>query len=158
MRNFIESGLGIIIVILIHSFIGKISFIPQQYFNIFSILVIVFAVKKGEIYGGIMGTVCGLIQDSFSLGIFGMAGLSKTITGFLAGYIHKRINIIPVIRNFIFMYILLSLEFFVFKYLYWFILSENVSTGKNMIFLQPLYTTIAGVIVFYILRKLKYIE
>ena len=102
MRDFIEVFVGIILAFLLFFVLGKISASLLQLFNIFGLIVIFFSIKKGEIYGACLGTVCGLVQDAFSLGVFGVAGLSKTITGFLAGFISKKIDIMPLYRNFIF--------------------------------------------------------
>ena len=42
------------------------------------------------------GTMCGLVQDTFSLGVFGVAGLTKTLLGFWTGYISRQDRRRPV--------------------------------------------------------------
>ncbi len=90
MKDFVKVSLGIIIAFLLHTTLSKISPSLVLLFNVFSLVVIYFAVEKNEVFGACLGAFCGLIQDSFSLGVFGVAGLAKTIAGFTAGYIAKK--------------------------------------------------------------------
>lgn len=155
MRNFVEIGLGIIIAFLLYTIIGKISFSLSQLLNFFTLAVIYFAVKRGELYGACLGTVCGLIQDSFSLGVFGIGGLSKTLMGFLAGFIGQRINILPLMRNFLFILVLTIGETALSIFLYYFISAEYVREITPLVLFQPLGTAFLGSVVFLMLRKFK---
>lgn len=155
MRNFVEIGLGIIIAFLLYTIIGKISFSLSQLLNFFTLAVIYFAVKRGELYGACIGTVCGLIQDSFSLGVFGIGGLSKTLMGFLAGFIGQRINVLPLMRNFLFILVLTIGETALSIFLYYFISAEYVREITPLVLFQPLGTAFLGSVVFLILRKFK---
>ncbi|MCK4336652.1 MAG: hypothetical protein KAX11_01830, partial [Candidatus Aminicenantes bacterium] len=115
--------------------------------------------EKGETSGAILGMVCGMIQDSFSAGVFGVAGISKTITGFLAGIIAKRINTVLFSRNFIFIFFLSGMELLIWAFLYVFIFSERINTGQGLIFFQPMGTALLGSISFKLIRflyKLKH--
>lgn len=155
MKDFIEIFLGIILTFLFYAVLRKISISLVQLFNIFSLIVIYFAMSKGEIFGACLGAICGLIQDTFSLGVFGVAGLSKTIMGFFAGYISKRINVMPFFSNFIFILILISLEFIIWALLSSFVFSEHLFIGKTLQSFQPLVTAAFGSLAFLILRKFK---
>jgi len=155
MRDFVEISLGIVIAFFLYTIVGKISFSLSQLLNFFTIAVIYFAVAKGELYGACIGTVCGLLQDSFSLGIFGISGLAKTLIGFMAGLTAQKINILPFIRNFIFIFVLISGEIGLSIFLYYFIASEYVSEATPLILFQPLCTAILGSIVFLWLRKFE---
>jgi len=155
MRNFVEISLGIIIAFLLYSIIGKISFSLSQLLNFFTLAVIYFAVTRGELYGACIGTVCGLIQDSFSLGVFGISGLSKTLIGFLAGFIAQRINILPLVRNFLFILVLAIGETALSIFLYYFISTEYVSEITPLVLFQPLGTAFLGSVVFLFLRKFR---
>ncbi|MCK4336462.1 MAG: rod shape-determining protein MreD, partial [Candidatus Aminicenantes bacterium] len=85
MRDIIRISIGLILAVVMYTLLESISFSAVLIFNIFNLVVIYFAMEKGETSGAILGMVCGMIQDSFSAGVFGVAGISKTITGFLAG-------------------------------------------------------------------------
>jgi rod shape-determining protein MreD len=156
MKEFIQVTVGIILAFLIFLALKTISFSLFQLFNIFGLIVIYFAIRKGEIFGACLGAGCGLIQDAFSLGVFGVAGFSKTILGFLAGYIAKKIDVTPYIRNFFFILVLLGVDFILLTLLSSFIFSERLFLGKTLYSLQPLATAIFGSLLFYILGKFKY--
>lgn len=153
MKDIIKVPFAILIAFLLYSTLSKVSLSFTQLFNFFSLVVIYFAVEKDEVFGACLGAFCGLVQDSFSLGVFGVAGLAKTITGFLAGYISKKVNVIPITRCFIFIFTLVSLEFILWALLYSFIFSERINTGKGLIFFQPLCTAFLGSFLFHLIRK-----
>jgi rod shape-determining protein MreD len=155
MKDFIKVSLSIIIAFLLYTVLNKIFPSLVLMFNVFSLVVIYFAVEKDEIFGACLGAFCGLIQDSFSLGVFGVAGLAKTIAGFTAGYIAKKIDIDPPLRSFAFIFFLVSFEFILWALLYSFIFSESINTGRGLIFFQPLGTALVGSILFYLLKKFK---
>jgi rod shape-determining protein MreD len=155
MRDFIKIILSILIAIILYTTLGKI-FPPLIYlFNFFSLVVIYFAIKKEEVWGACLGAACGLIQDSLSLGVFGVYGLAKTITGYLAGYLSKKINLLSVFRIFVFIFVLIGIEFILWMFLYSFVFSEKISTGKGILLFQPLSTALLGSFIFSILGAKK---
>jgi len=155
MKDFFWMVLSVIVAFLLYSVLGKISLSLLHLFNFFSLVVIYFAIEKGEIYGACLGAFCGLIQDSFSISVFGVAGIAKTIMGFLAGYFSGKINVTPLKRSFFFILILNCVELLIWAGLYSFIFSVRVNTGGGLLFFQPLLTASLGATVFYQLRKKK---
>ena len=155
MRDSIKTVLSVIVVFIIYVFLSRFSGSIILSLNLFSLVVIYFACAKGEIYGALLGTCCGLIYDSFSLGVFGIAGLSKSITGYLAGYISSKVNVSPLLRNFVFILVLLSFEFLLWFLLYTLVLSETIDTGNGVLFFQPFMTAIIGSLFFSFLRKMS---
>ena len=155
MKDIIEYVIGIIIAFSIFTLLSKVSLSLSQLINSFTIVVIYFAVTKSETYGALMGTAMGLIQDSFSLGILGVSGLTKTIIGFSAGYISHKINVVPFFRNFIFLFVLMIGEIALTTFLYYFISSEYTNQLNSLNFFQPLCTAFLGSLFFLGLRMLK---
>lgn len=155
MKKYIEVFVGIILAFLLYTALRKISISLIQLFNFFSLVVIYFAMTKGEIFGACLGTVCGLLQDTFSLGVFGVAGLSKTIMGFLAGYIPKKLDVTPFFRNLLFIFILLSIEFILWAFLSSVIFSQRILIGRTLSSFQPLSNAIFGSFLFLLLRRFK---
>jgi len=155
MKDFIGMVLSVLVAFLLYSLLAKISISLLFLFNFFSLIVIYFALEKGEIYGACLGAFCGLLQDSFSLSVFGVAGIAKTIMGYSAGYFSTKINVTPVRRNFVFIFLLLCMELIIWLILYSFIFSERVSTGRGLIFFQPLITAVLGSLAYRFVRKLK---
>ena len=146
---------SVLVAFVLYTLLAKISVSLLLLVNFFSLIVIYFALEKGEIYGACLGTFCGLLQDSFSLSVFGVAGIAKTIMGFLAGYISGKINVTSARRNFIFVFVLLCVELLVWAVLYSFIFSEKVNTGGGLIFFQPLVTAVLGSLAFRFIFKQK---
>ena len=155
MKDFIKVAVAFIIAFFLYKILGSISLSLVLLFNIFSLVVIYFAIEKNEVFGACLGAFCGLVEDSFSLGVFGVWGLAKTITGFMAGYIPKKINVIPFLRNFVFIFVLISLELILWALLYSFIFSGSINTGRGLIVFQPLSTAVAGSLIFFFLRRIK---
>lgn len=155
MKDFIGMVLSVLVAFLLYSLLAKISVSLLFLFNFFSLIVIYFALEKGEIYGACLGAFCGLLQDSFSMSVFGVAGIAKTIMGYSAGYFSSKINVTPIRRNFVFVFLLLCVELIIWSVLYSFIFSERVSTGGGLIFFQPLITAVLGSLVYRFVRKLK---
>ena len=85
LKHFLKITIAVICAFVLVSVLTKISPALTMILNVLNLLVLYFAIEEGEIYGSVMGSAAGLIQDSFSIGVFGMAGISKTIMGFLAG-------------------------------------------------------------------------
>jgi len=155
MKDLIRMVLSVLVAFLLYSLMAKISVSLLFLFNFLSLIVIYFALEKGEIYGACLGAFCGLLQDSFSMSVFGVAGIAKTIIGYSAGYFSGKINVTSIRRNFVFVFLLLCVELIIWSVLYSFIFSERVSTGGGIIFFQPLITAILGSLAYRFVRKLK---
>lgn len=153
MRDFLETSLGIIFAVALFSLLSHISIYSIQAINVFSLLVIYMSSTRNEVYGACLGAVCGLIQDSFSLGVFGVAGIAKTIMGYLAGFVSKRIDVSSFWRRFLFIFALITIELMFWAFLYSFIYSKALNTGKGVIFLKPLITALIGSTLFPQIRK-----
>src|SRR4030067_3141150 len=137
MKHFVEGVVGIVLAIVLLTVLGKMSAPLLIVFNVFSWVVLYFGLTRHEVFGAVMGTVCGLLQDSFSLGVFGVGGLTKTLLGFGAGYISRKINVTPVTRTFIFVLIMAALELFLWKSLVVFLFGERWPVAGGVHILQP---------------------
>ena len=154
LRHFLKISIATIFALVLSSVLTKISYEFSLVLNVFNLLVLYFALEEGEIYGAVMGSVGGIIQDSFSIGVFGIAGISKTIMGFLAGYISRRINVVPRVRRTVFIFVMLLSEVLLWMFLYSFVLSEEFYTAKGWLYLQPVCTTILAFMVFPLFKKM----
>jgi len=153
MRDYVKAILTIIAVFAAHTILGKISKEIPIALNLFTIIVIYFAMLKGEIFGAFTGAVCGLIQDSFSFGVFGVAGLATTLTGYLAGVISRKIYVISFFRNFLFISILTIFQLVIWKCMHFFVSSEPFFSGSIVILFQPFFNALAGSLFFPVFRK-----
>jgi rod shape-determining protein MreD len=152
MRQTGEVALGITLAVVLHAVLGWISPAAVVVFNAFAWVVLYYALSRHEVFGAVLGTVCGLLQDSLSLGIFGVSGLTKTLLGFGAGFISRKINVAPVTRNFIFVLVMATTELVLWKFLVFFLFREKWAAG-GLIFLQPLSTALVVTLIFQARRK-----
>ena len=85
-QPYISSALAIIGLLLLQTiFIPLISlsgYVP----DLFLVWLVYTALRRGQIEATISGFVVGLLQDIVTIKFFGLAALSKTIAGFVAGY------------------------------------------------------------------------
>ena len=155
MKAFLESAIEVIAVVLLFTLFTKISSGTARLLNVFNVLVFYFGYKRGEVQGAVMGTVCGLIQDSFSIGVFGISGISKTLMGYATGFISKRINVTTFSRRFVFMLFMFSGEMIVWIGIYSFVIADKIHTSNGLFFIQPLSTALVALLLFPLFRKLE---
>jgi rod shape-determining protein MreD len=153
MRHVIQGFFGIVLAVVLHTILGKVSPNLLTLLNVFSWVVLYFSLTRHEVFGALMGTACGLIQDSLSLGVFGVGGLTKTLLGFGAGFISRKINITPVFRTFVFALIMAALELSLWKSLVLFLFGERFSTARGIVFLQPLFTALLVTVSFHVNKR-----
>jgi rod shape-determining protein MreD len=155
MKNVLEAAAGILIAVILTAFFSRASAFLVPVVNVFSWVVIYFAMEKGELAGILLGTVCGLLQDALSLGVVGVAGLSKTLLGYLAGFISRKINVAPFGRNILFLFIISSLELGLWLGLMTFVSSRKLFSAGGAFLLQPFITALAVGSIFKLSRKWK---
>jgi len=153
MKDYGRIVLIIAVAFIVHLFLGKISHKIFFAFNLFTILVIYSAILRGEIFGAVSGAICGLIQDSFSLGAFGVSGIATTLMGYLAGMISRRFLITSFFKNFLFIFLLTAFQLMVWKFIYTFVFGEPFFSGSNILFVQPFFNALVGSSLFRIFRK-----
>lgn len=155
MKDLLEAALGVFLAFIVYTLLSRVSFALVLGFNLFSLAVIDIAFEKGEMYGACFGAACGLIQDSFSVGVFGIAGIAKTIMGYAAGIISRKMNIQSLPRKCILVLLLVAAELVVWAVLYRMIFAEHVNTGRGLLFLQPLGTALLGAVLFPLTHHLR---
>jgi rod shape-determining protein MreD len=152
-KDVLRAFLGTLAAVLIYSLAGSAG--PQLLvvFNAFSVVVLYFSVRRGEVFGALLGTLCGLAQDTFSLGVFGVAGLTKTLLGFWTGYISRRIDVAPFTRNALFMLVMSVLEMTLWVLITAVVRLQSVSWHGGLILLQPVVTAVVGSLLFAVERR-----
>ncbi len=80
------SGLVLFVAQLVFiPLIGVFEFTP----DVLLIWIVYVGIRRGHIEATIAGFLVGLLQDSVTTQFFGLAALSKTLAGFLAGYFYN---------------------------------------------------------------------
>jgi rod shape-determining protein MreD len=89
MQPYIRSAIIIFTILLLQTtfipFISLSGYLP----DLFLIYIVYVALQRGQIEATIIGFIIGLLQDIISLKFFGLTALSKTVSGFLAGYFYN---------------------------------------------------------------------
>jgi len=152
LRDAAYTAAGMAAAFVLSSLIGRLSPVLVLSFNLLSVVVLYAAVRKGEVYGAVTGMLCGLLQDAFSMGVFGVAGIAKTLAGYTAGSVAKKINIASFSRRYTFFAVVLVLELAVWAFLYTAVFSHRIYTAGGLIFLQPFLTALAAVGIFPLIR------
>lgn len=155
LKDILRAALATAAAFLFYSLLGGFGPSTLLVVNAFSLVVVTFSVGKEEIFGAILGTVCGLIQDSFSLGVFGVAGLTKTLLGFWTGYVSRRMDVVPFFRNVAFLLVMSSLELLLWVLLNALVLGGRVDMRHGLIVLQPLLTALLGSLILTIARRIQ---
>jgi rod shape-determining protein MreD len=155
VRKYLEPGLGIVLAVALYGILGKIAAPLALVFNPYSWVVLYFGLTRQELFGALTGSVCGLLQDSLSIGVFGVGGLSKTLMGFACGYISRKINVAPFVRNLIFLFILAVAELVIWKGLASFLFRTRLTADHGLAFLQPVATALVVAGLFRLSTKLR---
>jgi rod shape-determining protein MreD len=142
--DVVRAFLGTIVAVLVYSVAGAGAPALLVVFNAFSVVVLYFSIRRGEIFGALLGTMCGLVQDAFSLGVFGVGGLTKTLLGFWTGYISRRIDVAPLARNALFMLVMSVVEMVLWVLITALVRLKPVNLQGGLVFIQPVVTAVVG--------------
>jgi len=140
--------------VVLYTLLGRVHPGAVALVNAFAVAVVVIAFRRGEAAGALVGTVCGLVQDSFTAGVFGLAGLTMTLLGFVVGYIARKIHFGSFARLFVFLFLAAFLEWLAWVGFYMLIFGERVYARHGLLFFQPLTTAAAGSLLLLVWRRL----
>ncbi|MBE0711605.1 MAG: rod shape-determining protein MreD [Candidatus Aminicenantes bacterium] len=155
LKDVLRAFLATLLAFLVYSLAGGAGPALLVVLNAFSVVVLYFSVRRGEVFGAFLGTACGLVQDSFSLGVFGVGGLTKTLLGFWAGFVSRRIDVAPLFRNGLFMLVMSVLEMILWVLVTAVVRRESLNFHGGLILLQPLVTAVLGSSLFAVERRLR---
>jgi rod shape-determining protein MreD len=154
MRDAVRAASGLAAALVVHTLLSKAVPSWTPLFHVFLLVVLFAALLRGELFGAIMGTCCGLVVDTLSLGVFGLAGLSMTLIGYLAGLAAKRINVLSFFRNFLFLFIMTALEFILWNLLTGLLVGQPLASARLLV-ARPLATSLLGTLVFGAFRRIQ---
>jgi rod shape-determining protein MreD len=112
------------------------------------IVVVYNALTAGRVSGMLMGTFAGLIQDALSGGVIGMAGLSKTVVGYLVGIVSTQFIVTHSITRFVVFFLATALNAVVFMGLYEMLGLRHFGLPYASVAGQGLANAVVGVLAF----------
>ena len=83
------------------------------------ILLVYFTLRMGQIHGTVLGFTYGFLLDIITGNVFGSAMISKTISGFVAGYFYNENKLDIYFKSFVFSLIVLlstTIDSFIFSF------------------------------------------
>jgi rod shape-determining protein MreD len=149
-----EGAVATVAAVVVSALLSRLHLSAVALINAFSIATVVIAFRRGEVAGALVGTACGLVQDSFTAGVFGLAGLTKTLLGFTTGYVARKIHLASFARLFIFLSLACLLEWLAWVGFYLLIFGERIYARNGLLFFQPLATAAAGSLLIVIWRRI----
>jgi len=118
------------------------------------VVVVYAALTSGSVTGLVTGSVAGLIQDALSGGVIGMAGLSKTVVGFVAGIIGTQFIVAHSVSRFVVFFLATILNAVVFMGVYELLGLRQFGEPYAAVGLQGLVNAIVGVLAFKVIEGL----
>ncbi|MGQ9801090.1 MAG: rod shape-determining protein MreD [Candidatus Saccharicenans sp.] len=145
--------LGLVLAVGIYALLGWLDPTLVLLINSFTILVFFVAIFYGELDGAIMGTCAGLVQDALSHGVFGLAGLSLTVSGFLTGWLSQRLDVHTLYKRFVFLFIMSLFQLFFWAIFYFLIFRKSLLYSQPALYLQPLFSGLLASLIINIFKK-----
>lgn len=146
---------GLILAVAVYALLSWLEPGLVLLINTFFILVILTAILFGELDGAIMGTCAGLFQDALSHGVFGLSGLSLTISGFLAGWLSRKIDLNTLYKRSVFIFIMSLFQLIIWAIFYFLIFRKSLLYSQPFLYFQPGVTALLGGFLLNLLKKIK---
>lgn len=125
-----------------------------RYLDLGLVVVVYNALAAGQTAGMLTGSVAGLFQDAMSGGVIGMAGLSNTIVGFLAGTLGTQFIVTHTLPRFVVFFVATIVNVAVFIGLYELLGLRPFGFPAAQLAGQALGNATVGVLAFNIVESL----
>ena len=97
----VASLLAVAIALALQTTLGSLVIRGTAALDLVLIVVVYLALISGPVTGLLLGSAAGLVQDSLSSGIIGIGGLSKTVVGFVAGFLGTQFIVTAPLSRFL---------------------------------------------------------
>ena len=118
------------------------------------VVVVYVALTSGPATGLLSGAIAGLVQDALSTGILGVAGLAKTIVGFLAGVIGTQFIVSQPLPRFVVFFGATVVHAIVFMGLYTVLDRIHFGNPTAGVAAQATANAVVGVVAFQVVELL----
>lgn len=118
------------------------------------VVVVYNALASGRVTGMLAGSFAGLVQDILSGGVLGMAGLSKTVVGYLAGIVGTQFIVTHSASRFVVFFLATVLNAVIFMGLYELLGLRHFGTPFAAVAGQGVANAAVGVLVFKVIELL----
>lgn len=118
------------------------------------VVVVYSALTTGQVSGLLTGTLAGLFQDAMSGGVIGVAGLSNTVVGFLAGTIGTQFIVTHTFPRFVVFFVATVVNVALIIGLYELLGLRPFGFPLGQVAGQALGNAVVGVLAFNIIESL----
>jgi rod shape-determining protein MreD len=112
------------------------------------VVVVYNALSSGRVGGMLAGSFAGLVQDALSGGVIGMAGLSKTVVGFLTGIVGTQFIVTHSASRFVVFFLATVVNAIVFMGTYELLGLRHFGTPVGAVTAQGIGNAVVGVLAF----------
>lgn len=145
MRVLVVSVVGIAVLILQsvvgYQLVGRRSLVDGGL-----VVVVSGAIFLGPTVGVVAGTVVGLAQDALSGGVLGVAGLAKTLVGFVAGVVATQFIVSALLPRYVVFVAMTWLHGVCFLGVYAMIERAGLGSPWRALLMQSLVNGLVGVV------------
>lgn len=110
------------------------------------VVVVYISLISGPVWGLLLGSVAGLVQDSLSSGIIGVGGLAKTIVGYLAGVLGTQFILTAPLSRFVIFVLATVVHATIFMGLYTLLDLRQYESPYSAVMSQALGNALLGVV------------
>ena len=121
---------------------------PRGSVDLVLVVVVYTALTSGRVTGLLTGSIAGLVQDALSGGVIGMAGLSKTIVGFLVGVVSTQFIVAHTFSRVVVLFLATIVNAAIFMGGYQLLGLRNFGTPYAAVTAQAFGNALVGVLVF----------
>ncbi len=128
-------------------------YFPGGIVDLVLVVVVFTSLASGRMTGLWTGTAAGLLQDAMSGGVIGMAGLSKTVVGFLAGIIGTQFIVTQAFSRFVVFMLATVVDAILFMGLYELLGLRQFNAPMTTIAVRALLNAVVGVLLFKLVES-----
>jgi len=122
--------------------------------DLVQVVVVYNALASERVTGLLTGSFAGLVQDVLSGGVLGMAGLSKTVVGYLAGIVGTQFIVTHSASRFVVFFLATVLNAVIFMGLYELLGLRHFGAPLAAVAVQGVGNAVVGVLVFKVIELL----
>jgi rod shape-determining protein MreD len=154
MKDFLTDVLLSLLVVVIQTTLVRFVAIADITPDLPLLLVIVIAIRRGQIAGTVAGFSIGLLLDLLSGSMVGLSALTKTASGFVAGYFYNENKTLQTLGGYALILITLLVSA-LHNLLYFFVFLQGTDPGLSGVLFRygiptTLYTAAAALLPMFV--------
>lgn len=153
MSRLLLVGLAILVALMLQTVVGYQLVGRLVGMDLVLVVVLGTGLFFGPTAGLVTGTVAGLCQDALSGGVLGVAGLAKTLTGFLTGVVATQFIVSSLVPRAVVFFAMTWLHGVCFLGLYAMIERHGMGHPWRQLLVQSLLNAAIGVVATRVIER-----